>query len=338
MDKLIAEFPKQLLEAIEIGKKAKLTAAVNTIQNIVVAGMGGSGIGADFAIEFTAKERSVPMLTSKSYGLPAFVNKNTLLICSSYSGNTEETLHSFEEGLQKGAKIVCVTSGGKLLELAKEHGLDYIELPNTGNSPRACLGYSLIQQLFILNFFGFCSSDRIKEVEKVVPLLEQDQEILQLKANKTARFLVGRFPIIYATDRMGAVAVRLRQQFNENAKILCSHHIIPEMNHNELVGWRKQPNEFAVIIFRTKDDHPRNQARIDINKEIIGNFTNTIIEFFAKGDSLIEQAFYAVHFGDWLSWEVSVLREVDAVEVKVIDYLKSELAAVGSTADAKGDK
>ena len=127
---------------------------------------------------------------------------------------------------------------------------------------------------------------------------------------------------------MGAVVVRLRQQLNENGKILCSHHIVPEMNHNALVGWRKQPGDFAVLLFRSKDDHPRNQARFDINKEIIGNFTNTIIEFFMKGDSLIEQALYGVHFGDWLSWEVSLLREVDAVEVKVIDYLKSELAAV----------
>ena len=337
MDKLIAAFPKQLLEAIEIGEQAKLTKAEHTIQNIVVAGMGGSGIGADFAIEFTAEERTVPMLTSKSYTLPAFVNKNTLLICSSFSGNTEETLYSFAEGLEMGAKIVCITSGGKLMELAKKHGLDYIELPNNGESPRACLGYSLVQQLFVLKFFGFCSEARIDEVKKVVPLLEKDQEVLKLKANKTARFMVGRFPILYATDRMGAVAVRLRQQFNENGKILCSHNIIPEMNHNELVGWRKQPVDFAVIIFRTKDDHPRNQARIDINKEIIGNFTNTIIEFFAKGTSLIEQAIYAVHFGDWLSWEVSQLREVDAVEVKVIDYLKSELASVNMEADSKGD-
>lgn len=337
MDKLIAAFPEQLLEAIEIGARAKLTAAKSPILNIVVAGMGGSGIGADFAIEFTAEERSVPMLTSKSYALPGFVNENSLVICSSFSGNTEETLYSFAEALEKGAKIVCISSGGKLIEMAKEKGLDYIQLPNNGASPRACLGYSLVQQLFVLKFFGFCSQTRIDEIKNAAELLTKDQETIRLKANKCAGFLVGRFPILYSSDRMSAVAVRLRQQLNENSKILCSHHTIPEMNHNELVGWRKQPGEFVVIMFRSKDDHPRVQARIDINKEIIGNFTNTIIEFFVKGDSLIEQAIYAVHFGDWLSWEVSLLREVDAVEVKVIDYLKSELASVNTEGESKGD-
>ena len=143
MDKLIAAFPEQLLEAIEIGKNAKLSEAKHPIHNIVVVGMGGSGIGADFVIEFTAEERSVPMLTSKSYTIPGFVSENTLVICSSFSGNTEETLYSFEQASARGAKIVCVSSGGKLIESAKAQGLDYIQLPNNGASPRACLGYSL---------------------------------------------------------------------------------------------------------------------------------------------------------------------------------------------------
>jgi glucose/mannose-6-phosphate isomerase len=127
---------------------------------------------------------------------------------------------------------------------------------------------------------------------------------------------------------MAAVAVRLRQQLNENSKILALHHIIPEMNHNELVGWRKQAGSFAVLIFRSKDDHPQNQARIEINKEIIGHYTDTVIEIYTKGESLIEQALYSVHLSDWLSWELAQLRQVDATEVKVIDYLKSQLALI----------
>lgn len=336
MDKLIAAFPTQLKEAISIGEGIKLTEAKNEIHNIVVVGMGGSGIGADFVIEFSASYRKVPMLTCKGYTLPAFVNKNSLVICSSFSGNTEETLAGYEQALAQGAKIICIASGGKLIASAKEQGFDHILLPGTGMPPRACLGYSMVQQIFVLKYYGFLPDSAIDDLKKAINLLETEQEALKLKAERIAKFLVGRFPIIYTTDRMGAVAVRLRQQLNENAKVLCSHHVIPEMNHNELVGWRKQPGAFAVLLFRSKDDHPQNQARIEINKEIIGHYTDTLIEIILKGDSLIEQALYAVHLGDWLSWELSLLREVDATEVRVIDFLKSELAGT-SAGEEKSD-
>lgn len=327
MNTYIQDFPKQLLRSIEIGKQAKLSKHKQPIQNIIVIGVGGSGIGANFAAEFTKNECSVPFVTCKGYELPAFVGPNTLAICSSFSGNTEETLIGYEHAQAKGAKIVCITSGGKLLDIAKDKGLDYIQVPNDGQPPRACLGYSLVQQLFILNYFGFADAQRIEEVNKSVLLLQEAQESIQAQAVRIARFMDKKFPIVYTTERMEAVALRFRQQLNENSKILCCHHVIPEMNHNELVGWREQSGDFAVVIFRSKDDHPRNQVRIKINKEIIGNYTDTVIEIFCKGDSLIEQAMYGVHLGDWVSWELSQNRNMDAVEVKVIDFLKSQLAA-----------
>ncbi len=320
MDQFIDKFSSQLNEAIEIGKNINLSLPELPIHNIVVVGLGGSGIGADFAIEFSASYRKVPMQTCKGYTLPAYVDKNTLVICSSFSGNTEETLSGFQQALMKGAKIVCIAAGGQLIELAKGHGLDHIILPGEGTPPRANLAYSMVQQLFVLNFFGFLEDSFISDLEKSIQLIENEKSNIKLKAEKIAGFMVGKFPIIYSTDRMAAVCVRLRQQFNENSKILCSHHIIPEMNHNELVGWRKQPVNFAVLMFRSNDDHPKNQSRIEINKEIIGHYTDTLIEIYTKGESLIEQALYSVHLGDWLSWEVSKLREVDATEVKVIDF------------------
>ena len=328
MDQLIANFTSQLKEAITIAENIKLTPSIEPLRNILVIGMGGSGIGADFAIEFSADERSVPMSTCKTYDIPAYVSKESLVICSSFSGNTEETISGFNQALAKGAKIVCIAAGGKLIELAKHHQLDYILLPGNGLPPRACLGYSLVQQLYVLKFFEFLSEQKIIDLKNSIELIEKDQEEIRLKAEKIARFLDNKMPVIYTTDRMAAVAVRLRQQLNENSKILALHHIIPEMNHNELVGWRKQAGSFAVLIFRSKDDHPQNQARIEINKEIIGHYTDTVIEIYTKGESLIEQALYSVHLSDWLSWELAQLRQVDATEVKVIDYLKSQLALI----------
>jgi len=124
---------------------------------------------------------------------------------------------------------------------------------------------------------------------------------------------------------MGSVAVRLRQQINENSKMLCWHHILPEMNHNELVGWRTKSDNWAVIYLRNEDDYKRNDIRININQEIIAKYADTIINVYSKGESLIQRSLYLVNLGDWVSWYLSELRGVDAIEIDVIDYLKSEL-------------
>lgn len=327
MNVFIQEFPKQLKTAMEIGQQAKFTQHDLALHNVVVLGMGGSGIGGEFVAEFIQATCSVPMLSCKGYVLPAYVGPHSLVIVSSYSGNTEETLGTFEEARKRGAKIVCISSGGKLIELAKELGLDYVQVPNSGQPPRTCLGYSLVQQLYILKFFGFAPDSCLEDLERAIGLLEENQAVIHTQAKQLTRHLEGRFPVIYATERMQAVALRFRQQLNENAKMLCVHHVVPEMNHNELVGWREQPGKYAVVIFRSEDDHPRNQKRLEINKEIMGEVAEVVLEVDCLGDSLIEQALYGVHVGDWVSYELATARGVDSIEVNVIDLLKRELAA-----------
>ncbi len=328
MDQLVKEFPQQLDSAIEIGKDAKIRVPENPIQNVYVAGMGGSGIGANFVAELIQPECPVPFLIGKGYGVPGFVGKHTLAIVSSYSGNTEETLQAFEQLVKSGAMIVVVSSGGKLIELARFYGLDFIQVPGGSPSPRACLGYSMVQQLFILNKLELISDKLIREIQMASQLLKKEQDDIRFRAERIAPMLKGKIPVIYTTDRMEAVALRFRQQINENSKSLCWHHVIPEMNHNELVGWREDYNQLAVVYFRNKDDHPRNQVRLDINKEIIGNYTSSIIEVFSKGESLTERMLYFIHLGDWISVYLAYTKGIDAVEIKVIDYLKSELGKV----------
>jgi glucose/mannose-6-phosphate isomerase len=218
-----------------------------------------------------------------------------------------------------------LTSGGILLAKAKELGLDYIQVPNTGQPPRACLGYSFVQQLVILKYFGFAPANCIEQVKKGITSLENAQNLLRKEAQVAAKKMHNKFPVIYTTGRMEPVGLRFRQQLNENAKILCVHHSVPEMNHNELVGWREQSGDFVAMIFRSADNTERNRIRIDTCKEIIGQYAE-IIEFSCLGESLIEQALYGVHYGDWISYEMAVLREIDPVEVKAIDLLKGRLA------------
>ncbi|MDX1685965.1 MAG: bifunctional phosphoglucose/phosphomannose isomerase [Saprospiraceae bacterium] len=325
MDELISKFPAQLTEALEIGQRAQLNHHTNSINKVFVAGMGGSGIGADFVASFVRDECKVPYLVGKSYDIPSYVDENTLAIASSYSGNTEETLVAFEQMLKSGAKVVVISGGGQLIEKAKSLGLDFIQVPGDWPSPRACLGYSLVQQLYVLYHLDLISNKAIKSVENSVRLLENASDDIKSSAEKAAQTLYHKMPIIYTTDRMEPVAIRFRQQVNENSKMLCWHHVIPEMNHNELVGWRDVDEKLAVIYFRSEDDYYRNKVRIEINKEIIDNYTHTIIEFFAQGSDLVEQSLYLVHLGDWISFYLAELRGMDAVEVKVIDHLKSEL-------------
>lgn len=329
MDQLIERFPAQLTEALEIGENASIKGHDKPINKIYVAGMGGSGIGANFVAEFIVGECKLPYLIGKGYDSPAFIDENTLYIASSYSGNTEETLSALSQVADSGAKIVCISGGGKLIALAKENGYDFIQMPGDWPSPRACLGYSLVQQLYVLYKLNIIGKTVIDQLKSSIDLIKYDQDEIKNKAEKIATLIKGKIPVIYTTDRMEAVAVRFRQQVNENSKYLAWHHVIPEMNHNELVGWRDVYDNIAVIYFRNKDDYRRNAVRMDINKEVISKYCDTIIEIYSKGQSLVEKSMYFVHLGDWISWFLAEQRGVDALEVNVIDHLKGELSKLG---------
>lgn len=324
MDELIASFTAQLTAAIEIGRKAELTPQHHDIRNVCVAGLGGSGIGANIVNSLIDEKMKVPMTVVKDYFLPASVNTHTLLICCSYSGNTEETVHAFEEGLKRDAKIVCITSGGSLKALAEKAGIDCIVIPS-GMPPRACLAYSFVQQLYVLFHYRLIDLGFEVGLNYTVKLLNKHEDRIRKQAKKIAKKLNKKTPIIYSTTPLESVAVRFRQQLNENSKVLAWHHVLPEMNHNELVGWR-QKGKYAVVYLRTDTDFERISSRWEINKKIIADYCKTIIEIEAKGTSFIEKVLYLVHLTDWISFELAELRKVDPVEVKVIDFLKAELS------------
>jgi glucose/mannose-6-phosphate isomerase len=189
MIELVERFPAQLTESLEIGRNATIRQHTSPIRNVYVSGLGGSGIGANFVAEFTRDSLKVPFQVGKGYTIPASINKFTLVIVSSYSGNTEETLASFEALLKTGAKIVCIASGGKVIAKAKELDLDFIQVPANWPSPRACLGFSLVQQLFVLNYLKLINGQVIKQIEGSIQLLEKEKESIK----KQAQALAGQF-------------------------------------------------------------------------------------------------------------------------------------------------
>lgn len=328
MDQLIERFPAQLVEAMEIGENATIFPYDQDINLVYVAGLGGSGIGGDFVAELIKDECKIPFIVGKGYSVPAYVNENTLAIVSSYSGNTEETLTALKGLEASGAKIIIISSGGKLIEIAIRMAYDYVQVPSTWPSPRACLGYSLVQQLYILEKLGLISDVFKSQLKASIDLIKFDVDAIKDKAKRIAKLMHGKIPVIYTTDRMESVALRLRQQICENAKTLAWHNVVPEMNHNELVGWKDKENRLAVLYLRNKDDYSRNAVRMDITMGIMSKLCDTVIEVYSKGQSLIEKNMYLVHLGDWISWYLSDLRGVDSIEVDIINFLKGELSKI----------
>ena len=323
MKELIEQFPQQLKQALQIGKDADLQKN-SEISNVLVSGLGGSGIGGNIVGAMIGNDLKVPFQVNKGYDLPSYVNENSLVIISSYSGNTEETLRVMEQALKTGTKIACISSGGKVIELARENGLDHIIVPG-GMPPRACLGYSLIQQLFILDANGLLSSSFKSELEKSILLIEENQEIIRSEAKEIAAFLHNKRPILYSADFLEPALIRFRQQLNENSKMLCWHHVVPEMNHNELVGWREKNDHNAVIWWRSKSEFSRVSKRIDLNKGVVSNYTANSREIWNKGDSLIQEYIYAINIGDWVSLYLAELNGFDPMEIDVINQLKKNL-------------
>lgn len=325
MKALVEAFPNHLREALVIGRAAQLKPTSKKIQNIVISGLGGSGIGGKIVSQIIADKSKLPITCVSDYVLPAFVNEQTLVIISSYSGDTEETVATLNEAIAKGAEIAAVTSGGKVAAYAKENGLNHIIIPG-GNPPRSMFGYSSVQLFFVLRNYGVVDSSFESEVEASIALMENDMAHIRATAKSLAERIVERIPVLYSEASYEGLAIRWRQQINENSKMLCWHHVFPEMNHNELVGWTGGDNRVAVIIIRNEDDHKRSQMRMELCKKLIGEKCDTIIEVWSKGSSRIERTMYLNHIGDWLSIEMAELRNEDAVAIPAIIFLKGELA------------
>jgi glucose/mannose-6-phosphate isomerase len=327
MKQLVADFTAQLHEAIIIGQSYRFVSEEKEFSNVILTGLGGSGIGGSIVQNYVFDKMRIPFVVNKDYFLPAFVNKDSLVIVSSYSGNTEETIAALQQAIKVKATVVCITSGGKVKEIANKKKLDCILLP-AGMPPRACLGYSTIQVLHTLAHFGLITNEFVKNIKVSIKQLRAEEKDIQRKGLSLAKKLFGKLPIIYAASNFEGVATRIRQQLNENSKVLGWQAVIPEMNHNELVGWKDKANDKAVVLLRNADDYERVQTRMEINKKIIRKYTSNIIEIYSKGKSYWEHAFYIIHLTDWATVYLAEMRKQDSMEVKVIDYLKGSLAKV----------
>ncbi len=334
MHQSIYEFSDHLVKAVEIGKSISLKNQYNDIHNVVVAGMGGSAIGGDVARLLCKNELKVPMVVSRNYTLPGWANENTLVICSSYSGNTEETLAAFEHARDKGAQIVGISTGGTLSEKMAEFALDLVTIPG-GLQPRAALAFSLVPMLFLMKQMGLIGSETLDLLPDAAAFIAsiRDRYGKQSEDNPTyslAQQIYKTIPIIYGeTDATGILAVRFKGQLSENAKMLAYCNELPEMNHNEIVGFKNNQdilNHISVIWLKDEKDHPRTTVRQDSTREIIDNLCANHEVVLTGEDSAATRFLHLIHYGDWVSYWCAILHQTNPTPVKKIDRLKAILS------------
>ena len=330
----ISSFPDQLEESFEIIKNWSPVKEYQGIQKIMILGMGGSAIGGDVARVIAQNNCSMPIFVNRSYTIPRWVDSQTLIIASSYSGNTEEILSAFSQCVERNCSIIVLSTGGKLTQNAKDIGLDLITIPK-GYQPRCALGFSLTLILLILERFSFISKIVAKNVKKsIIPIKNLCSE-LSISGNSAMRIaeeIHCTCPIIYGSEDMTwVVAMRLRGQLAENAKMLSFQNNFPEQNHNEIEGWTVNEDiirRFSIIWLRDINDHPRNLARMVIVSSLLESTPDSQLTISQSGPNRVERILKLIHYIDWISYYAAILNNVDPTPVNRIQELKDKIAQI----------
>ena len=333
MKDAIYYFADDIDAAAEIGKKIVLNKKYNAINNIIVAGMGGSAIGGDINKMLLNNDLSIPLVISRNYNIPKWANKHTLVVVSSYSGETEETLSAFENASSKECKIFGITTGGSLSKKLSSNNLDFILIPS-GMQPRAALAYSFVPMLYLFLHLGFIKIDLNNKLMNSVSLLKSVRDNYKRidQNNKTwllSNEIYNTIPIIYAeTDNTSIVALRWSNQLSENSKMLAFWNEFPEFNHNEIVGWENNPKlieKLSIIWLNDESNHERISVRQRITNKILERMVKNKFEISLHGSTRFERLLHLIHFGDWVSLWCAYLHGTDPSPVEKISKLKEEL-------------
>lgn len=325
MRQLIEDFPSQLDKAYSNADNTSLVFTGEQFTNLIICGLGGSGIGGKIAAQLIQDEAKVPVFICNDYTLPGFVGTKSLVIISSYSGNTEETVSAMEQAIKAKAVVASITSGGAVLLLSEQHGLNCIEIPG-GQPPRSQFGYSIVSLFRLLVHYQIISNDWWEQVSGLGTFLQSVHSTVVSRATSIADAIGNKIPAIYAEVRLEGVITRWRQQINENSKMLCWHHVYPEMNHNEIVGWEGGSSDIIVLMLKSGDDHPRSAMRMNITKQLYEKKGATVVEIEDRGNNRLQRVMFFVTLGDWVSLLLAEKHGVDPVSIVSIDFLKNELS------------
>lgn len=314
-----------------LNNKYELASIENrTFSNIIVTGLGGSAISGDLLKNYLRDELTVPVIVNRNYFLPAYAGENTLLIASSYSGNTEETISVLKAAIEKKCSILVLTTGGEAESLAVNNNVPVVKLLK-GFQPRYALGLSLFSLLIALEKIGLVNNQQ-KEINEILNLWKskgieysRDNNV----AFKTAEALIGFIPVIYSiSDLTSAAGYRFKCQLNENSKVHAFHNEIPEMNHNEIIGWETyQEKLFPVKVVNILDDssHPQIKRRFDFLNQIYEQNKIDVIQLKSNEKSFKVRLMDLIYLCDWITFYIAVQRGYDPSEIDNINKLKAQL-------------
>ncbi len=319
MISVVDEFSKQIVEAIELGKDVK---AIGEVENIIIAGMGGSGHPGDMLKAYAESiGLKIPVFVVRDYHLPEFVDSKTLVFAISYSGNTEETLSALKNAIRKGTKIVAITSGGKLRKMAEENGIPIVLVPS-GLQPRLSLAYQFIPILNVLSNSRIIK-DSSGELKKTASFLNSSKSKAQTK--ELASKLTGKIPIIYSSSKLWIGAYIWKILINECAKTHAFCNIVPEMNHNEINAYKNINAKFYVVFLQDEMETDRIRERIAITRDVISKSGIESSQLILKGNSFLTKLLTAIQTGMYVSYYLSLNYKTDPTPVPVVEELKSRL-------------
>lgn len=327
MRRLITDFPDQIRDAHHITTSTPIDFGDFAPSQVLVLGMGGSGISGVIASKMLAGTAPVPIVANADYVIPAWAGPETLTVACSYSGNTEETLIALDAAVKAGCRVAAVTSGGKLGELAAEHGWPTVKIPG-GQPPRSQFGYAFTSLLHVLHGAGLVPDELHADFGTIADFLADGQAEAVERAGQLADVMEGRRVWLYGDSASEGLITRWRQQLNENSKLLVTHHVFPEMNHNELVGWESGSEDDVAVLIEMPEDHPRSRVRMEVCAEIFQVRGADVVILEPEGETPLQRFFDAVHVGDWLSLLLAERAGVDPVDIRNIDHLKGELGKI----------
>lgn len=318
MYKILEDFPNQIREGYRLGEGIDIQ---EEITSIAVAGMGGSALPDEILKCYL--DIDLPIHIIRNYKLRKHVNKKTLFIAISYSGNTEETLNCFREASRIGCPMLVIASGGKLQELADTRGVDFIKIPK-GIPPRNAYGYQFFAMLRVLENSQIIPKQKAL-VDKTIQTLQNNLDTIKTNAKKIVEKLDKKIPIIYTAERNWAIAYKWKTNFNENTKIHSFWNIFPELNHNEMMGYSHLFADYAVIIIRDDEDYHRIKKRMDVTKKLIKQHDTNVVEVRLAGSNRLVKLFSAIVIGDWVSYFLALQYDTDPSPTELIEHFKKEL-------------
>ena len=317
----IQNFHKQF----EYEPKVENAEKLKIYKRFIIVGMGGSHLAGDILL---TQNPGLDVVVHRNYGLPEMGDedlKKSLIIASSYSGNTEEVISAFEEALARGLDIMVITVGGKLIDLAKEHSLPYIQMPDTGIQPRSALGFSFAA---LLKTMG--KEEELKDIKKLVDSL--DPASYEDRGKDIAKKLSGKIPVIYSSSKNQSIAYNWKIKFNETGKIPAFYNVFPELNHNEMTGFdvkdatKKLSEKFYFFILRDNEDDPRILKRMEILERLYKDRGLSVDVIEVEGETKLHKIFSSLILADWIAYYTAEQYGLESEEVPMVEEFKKLIA------------